>query len=74
MRVSRQRVGSYLKHKVANAPVELGAVVVLLAAKPQKILRHARHDVAVDLHVDVALRCLQLAVSLLGWCIVWVHH
>lgn len=59
----------YLKHKVANAPVELRAVVVLLAAQPQEVLRHARHDVAVDLHVYVALRRLQLTVPLLVGCV-----
>lgn len=54
--------------------MEFSAVVVLLAAQPQEILRHARHDVAVDLHVYVALRRLQLAVPLLVCCIVesWI--
>lgn len=57
-------IQQYLKHEVTNAPVELCAVVVLLRAQAEKILRHARHDVAVDLHVDVALGRLKLAVAL----------
>lgn len=55
----------YLKHEVANAPVELGSVVVLLVTQPQEVLRHSRNDVAVDLDVDVPLGGLELAVPLL---------
>lgn len=54
----------YLEHEIAYASVELGPVVVPLPAQAQEILCHARHDVAVYLHVDVTLRRLELAVAL----------
>ena len=44
--------------------MKLCPIVVLFSAKPQKILRHPRHDVAMNLNIDVSLGCLQLAVAL----------
>ena len=58
------RTMQYLEHEVPDTPVELGPVVVPLSAQPEKVLRHARHDVAVYLDVDVSLRGLQLAIAL----------
>ncbi len=63
--IAKISTNTYLEHEIADAPVELGPVVVPLAAQAKEVLRHARHDVAVDLHVDVTLRRLKLAVALI---------